>query len=74
MDMGGDEGGVCMDPAMAGVKAPLAQCAAAAALWWSPFNLSGGVNIPPPPSEIIQGFISELLNTMRGLSNHLGLG
>ena len=30
MDIGGDEGGVCMDPAMAGVKAPLAQCAAAA--------------------------------------------
>ena len=51
MDIGGDEGGVCMDPAMAGVNAPLAQCAAAA-LWWSPFNLSGGVNIPPPPSSV----------------------
>ena len=48
IDIGGDEGGVCMDPAM--VKEELAQWG----LWWSPFNLSGGVNIPPPPSEIRQ--------------------
>ena len=46
IDIGGDEGGVCMDPAM--VKEELAQWG----LWWSPFNLSGGVNIPPPPSKI----------------------
>ena len=46
IDMGGEEGGVCMDPAM--VKEELAQWG----LWWSPFNLSGGVNMPPPPSEI----------------------
>ena len=46
IDMGGEEGGVCMDPAM--VKEELAQWG----LWWSPFNLSGGVSIPPPPSEI----------------------
>ena len=44
MDIGGDEGGVCMDPAM--VREELAQWG----LWWSPFNLSGGVNMPPPPS------------------------
>ena len=42
--MGGEEGGVCMDPAM--VREELAQWG----LWWSPFNLSGGVNMPPPPS------------------------
>ena len=46
IDMGGEEGGVCMDPAM--VKEELAQWG----LWWSPFNLSGGVNMPPPPSVI----------------------
>ena len=44
IDMGGEEGGVCMDPAM--VREELAQWG----LWWSPFNLSGGVNMPPPPS------------------------
>ena len=46
IDMGGEEGGVCMDPAM--VREELAQWG----LWWSPFNLSGGVNMPPPPSVI----------------------
>ena len=48
IDMGGEEGGVCMDPAM--VKEELAQWG----LWWSPFNLSGGVNMPPPPSVILK--------------------
>ena len=70
MDIGGDEGGVCMDPAIAGVKAPLAQCAAAA-LWWSPFNLSGGVNIPPPaPSSKIKTIIKGI-NLVMGVKRKL---
>ncbi len=60
MDMVGDEGGVCIEPAMF-VRVPFpevaqwwAAAAADALLWCSPaapFNLSGGVSIPGPPSE-----------------------
>lgn len=59
MVMGGEEGGVCMDPAIVNEDVPLAQWA----LWWSPFNLSGGVSMPPPPSTRFKEKISFCLNS-----------